>query len=92
MVRTTKNREEGHHVTIGGIVLESDTGKLSFIEPIARYEGLNDEQVQDIWHHLQTCPDARKHQLELSKCILSHMTEYGDKKLKNTAHKGRGHG
>lgn len=73
---------QGHTMTIGGITLETDSGKISHIMPVVQYTGLRDDQTQAIWHHLQECEELVELQKKMSECVLKHMTEFGDSKIR----------
>ena len=78
-----EEQQTGHRLTLGGITLESDSGKCAYFESICQYSGLTDEQLQKLWHHFQdkNRPGAQKIQKladDLRDAVLEDMTVFGD--------------
>ena len=81
-----RKRDDGQKnftLTIGGITLEKeDDGEMSYFEPIARYEGVSEKGLQEVWHFLQDDSEIQELGDKLRAAVLKRMTEFGDKKQK----------
>lgn len=77
-----QQQQRNNRVTIGGIVLERDTGGMSIIGPVIQYAHLTDAQVQELWHRCGVDPRIQAAMDECREKLRVALTEWGDERLK----------
>lgn len=74
--------ERGCSITIGGIVIRTDSGGMTVATPVAHYANLKREHLQEFWTLLAATPAIQEALDECRAKIAPCLKEWGDMKLK----------
>ena len=77
--------ERNNTLTIGGILLQRDSGGFTIASPIAQYGNVRDDQVQKFWHWLDKNQTMQAAMAEFETKVAAELMKWGDEeKLQQT--------
>ena len=65
-------------ITLGGILLQRDSGGFTIANPIAQYGNVRDDQVQMFWHWLSQNEVMQKAMAEFQATVQVELMAWGD--------------
>jgi hypothetical protein len=72
------SEERNNTLTIGGILLQRDSGGFTIANPIAQYGNVRDDQVQEFWHWLARNQKMQQAMAQFQDTVASELMAWGD--------------
>lgn len=65
-------------LTIGGVLLQRESGGFTIANPIAQYGNVRDDQVQMFWHWLDQNAAVQAAMAEFQAKVVAELMKWGD--------------